>query len=254
MILIAGPCVIEDYDTLYYTAKKLKDIIKYKIIDFYFKSSILKDNRTYHDSYKGVDFIKGIKYLQNIRDEFNIKITTDFHSVEQIKEYGNKVDLIQIPAFLAKQTSLLKAAVETGNEIHIKKPQHLGPVEANFIIDNIYKMNYNNSIIISDRGTLLGYNKTFLDPRHIPIMKNSSAKVLADITHPNKNYPYNNFMKLSQTLAKASIAAGADGLFIETHPNCNEAKCDSGTMYPLKEMEKLIKDIYELYQFINGGI
>ena len=251
MILIAGPCVIEDFDTLQNTAEQLKEAIDGKEIEFYFKSSVLKDNRSFHNYYRGPGFETGIQNLIEIRKKTNVKITTDFHSIEQIEEYGRYVNLIQIPAFLAKQTSLLEAAVISGTPIHIKKPQHLGPVEANLIAHNVYKMGHDMPVIITDRGTTLGYNQTFMDPRHIPTMKQPYSKVLVDVTHPNKNYPYLDTITLTKSLVMSGIAAGANGIFMETHPQCDKALCDAGTMYPLSETKKLIEEAYNLWKYIN---
>jgi len=253
MILIAGPCVIEDKLTLEEIAINILEAIDDKNIDFYLKASCVKDNRTSVSSYTGVGFKEGLKDLLYLKNKFNIKITTDFHSAEQLRAYGKYVDLIQIPAFLAKQTSLLKEAVSQDKNIHIKKPQFIGPVETSSIIKNIEFLKHKKELIITDRGTMLGYNQTFMDPRHVPVIKKNNVKVLVDITHPNKNYPViNDRYNLSETLAMSYIASGADGFFIETHSRCQDALCDSETMYPLNLLNSLVEKSYELYSFVNN--
>jgi len=253
MILIAGPCVIEDKLSIEDIALSIIDNIDNKNIDFYLKSSCIKDNRTLIDSYSGVGFNEGLKILLYLKNKYKIKITTDFHNIEQIKKYGKYVDIIQIPAFLAKQTSLLREAVKCNKPIHIKKPQFIGPAETKNIVNNVKKIGHKKDLIITDRGTMLGYNQTFMDPRHVPIIKSNDVKMLVDITHPNKNYPMNeDKVKHTETLAMSYIASGADGFFIETHNNCKDALCDSETMYPLSNLGSLIEKSYELYTFINN--
>ena len=251
MLLIAGPCVIEEnYDNLLRTIEYILESIEGKDINFYFKASCVKDNRTTIDNYRGVGFDKGSYYMQRIKREFNVKITTDFHDVDRMFEYGNIFDLIQIPAYLAQQTSLLRAAAKMNMDIHIKKPQFLGPVEFNKIIQKARDLNYfDKKIIGTDRGTLLGYNQTFVDPRHFGMI--DADKVLADITHPNKNYPGSVQSKI-EALGMAAIAAGADGIFAETAINCDSALCDSATMARPEIFIKLIDKLYKLWRFNEG--
>ena len=254
MTLIAGPCVLEDLGTATETAKELVNITKDKDINFYFKSSCVKDNRTSSTSWQGPGFTTGMTYLLSIKQRYNCMITTDFHTIGQIKKYAKFVDLVQIPAYLAKQRSLIDAAFTYANYVHIKKPQFMGPLEFSKYINDIYSRNYPKpiDITITDRGTMFGYNQTIMDPRHIPILKSSMAdKILVDITHPNKNYPMSS-REMVETLAMSAIAVGADGFFVETHPRCSEALCDAETMYPLEHIEKLIERTYELYTLINN--
>lgn len=253
MILIAGPCSIEDYKTLKRVAKVLSKIVAKKDIDFFFKSSAVKDNRTKIENYSGVGMKDGISMLIDIKKEFGVKITTDFHNETDIMRYGNYVDLIQIPAYLAQQTSLIKAASKMHKPIHIKKPQFLGPIEASQPYQKLIDLNFDNRIIVTDRGTMFGYNQTIFDPRHVAVLKNTCPEVLADITHPNKNYPQNEEYGYfySLILARSAIVSGADGIFLETHPRCENAKCDSKTMLSLDSMEEFIEDVYNLWEFIN---
>lgn len=249
MKVIAGPCVIENIGTLEVIAEKLVDVTRNKDIDFYLKGSCVKDNRTDAYGYRGEGFQTGIEKLLMTQDKFKCKITTDFHTMEQLETYGKYVDLIQIPAYLAKQTSLLKVAAETGKPIHVKKPQFIGPEETRNIVNNLKTYGCSNGITLTDRGTMLGYDKVFMDPRHVHIMKRTNTDVLCDVTHPNKNYPYNIVNVLP--LAMSYVAAGADGIFLETHPNPESALCDSETMYPLNKVYKLIERTYEIYKLVN---
>lgn len=255
MKLIAGPCVIEDFDTLCNTALHIKDSVRDKEIDLYFKASCIKDNRTDISNYAGVGMSKGISMLREVSKKYNIKTTTDFHNEEDIIRYGGFVDLIQIPAYLAQQTSIIKAASKMSKPIHIKKPQFLGPVEAIQPYKKLRDLQVKDEIMITDRGTMFGYNETFFDPRHIVLLKDYDPRItaLVDITHPNKNYPRSNENKglYSLVLARSAIVSGADGIFLETHPKCSEAKCDSGTMLPMDDFDDFINDIYSLWEYMN---
>lgn len=256
MKLIAGPCVIESYDQLKETIEYLLEAIKDKKIDFYFKASCIKDNRTTIDNFSGVGMDEGISMLLKIKKEYGIKITTDFHNEVDIMRYGGFVDLIQIPAYLAQQTSLLVAASKMHKPIHIKKPQFLGPLEIYQPYKKLIDLGVKEEIMLTDRGTMLGYDMVFMDPRHIPIMKDHGSTVLVDVTHPNKNYPdaeigggYKDFYSL--ILARTAIVSGADGIFLETHPNCREARCDTGTMIYSQEISKFIDDVYGLWEYMR---
>ena len=241
MILIAGPCVIDEVKSLYAVARELKSILKhFPHIDFYFKSSCVKDNRSKLTDYYGPGFNKGVIILQDIKKEFDFKISTDFHSVEDIKTYSKYVDLIQIPAFLAKQTSIIRAAAETGLPVHIKKPQFIGPHHISSIYSKINEINKNATIFISDRGTCFGYDYWMFDPRHIRIMRSCATpnvKLLADVTHPNQfleDYTY------AFELGTSAIVSGADGIFLETHNNVLFSQCAEDTQIPSQNVWEYI--------------
>lgn len=248
MILIAGPCVIEDYENLQRTAEYIQEATRNKRINVYFKASCLKDNRTTIDNYQGVGFEKGIKLLQRIKNETGLKTTTDFHSSDQLRDYSGWVDLIQIPAYLAQQTSILKTASLQRRDIHIKKPQFLGPEGANKLTQKLKDLDFPGKVFLTDRGTMFGYNQVMMDPRHISLMK--ADKVLADITHPNKNFPGMRWMNV-EALGMSAIAAGADGIFLETASNCSEALCDAGTMLSPSRFNTVINKIYNLWEYLN---
>lgn len=246
MIVICGPCVIEDEDTMMYAAEAIVNIIsKFDNIDFYFKSSCIKDNRTNLQNEYGPGMIKGLKILNNIKTKFGIRITTDFHNAYQVEEYGDDVDLIQIPAYLGMQTSLITSAVKaTSNPIHVKKPQFLNPERINQIVGKIFDLDPKRRIFITDRGMCFGFDFLVLDPRTTRLMRKRidteyrlNTKILIDITHPNK---YWNDYTYCYDLAKMAIAVGSDGLFIECHPNPISAACDSDNQLPIKELESLL--------------
>ncbi|MCF8019815.1 MAG: hypothetical protein K9L62_10430 [Vallitaleaceae bacterium] len=253
MILICGPCVIDTFDDLKRDAKNIAAIVEsYPQINFFFKSSCVKDNRTNIKNYYGPGFEKGIKYLSQIRFEVGVKITTDFHTIEQIEKYSHIVDLIQIPAFLSMQTSLINAAVKTGKPIHIKKAQWLPPYDIKKPISKVLDQNNQAKLFITDRGTTFGYGNVMFDPRHIKMMKNNGAKILVDITHlQNHSEIYDR--TYAEQVGMAAIAAGADGLFIESTYKPETAKCDGDSMISTLMLERYIKHFTKLYNFINGG-
>lgn len=249
MIIICGPCVIEDRDTVLKTAEVISKVIPSNL-ELYFKGSCFKDNRTRLENFSGVDFEKGIKILTEVNEMFNIPVTTDFHNREQLEKYGHLVDLIQIPAYLAMQTLLIDTAAKLNKPIHIKKPQFLSPFKIYQPVNKIRNSGIGQKkIMVSDRGTCFGYDNVMVDPRHIRLMKKSSIYVLADITHPNKGW---NDYKNAFILGMSAIAAGADGLFFETHINPESALCDADTQIPVSEVEKFIKKIIDLKGVIDA--
>jgi 2-dehydro-3-deoxyphosphooctonate aldolase (KDO 8-P synthase) len=251
MILICGPCVIENFESLEYDANKIKNIVdKYPDIDFYFKSSCVKDNRTSLQNYYGPGFDEGIKQLLRIKNK-GIKITTDFHTPSQIKQYAYLVDLIQIPAFLSMQTSIITEAVKIGKPIHIKKPQWLPPYDVKKPISKVFEQFRNTELFITDRGTSFGYGDVMFDPRHIKMMKGNGAKVLVDITHP-QNHSEIYDRSYAEPLGMAAIATGVDGLFMEATYLPENARCDSDSMIPIDSLEEYIDKFIKLYRFINA--
>ena len=253
MILICGPCVIEDSISLEKDAEHIKEIVdKYPDIDFYFKSSCVKDNRSSISNYYGPGFEEGIRSLLKIHSK-GIKITTDFHTIEQIKQYAYTVDLIQIPAFLSMQTSIFSEAVRIGKPIHIKKPQWLPPYDVNKPVLKILEQFGDTGVFVTDRGTTFGYGNVMFDPRHIRKIKESSScdRVLVDITHlQNHSQIYDR--SYAEQIGLAAIAAGADGLFMETTINPSKARCDGDCMIPMMFLEKMIDKFVKLYRFINA--
>ena len=247
MILVAGPCVIESYAILQQTVEELLQIAEPH--NFFFKSSWRKDNRTDTTKFLGLDPDEAIELLLRIKREYNVKICTDIHNPSDLTRYPlGRVDLIQIPAFLAKQQSMLKTAAihckMYNTALHIKKPQFIAAED----MRNIYNIAWTHGaerIILTDRGTMYGSDKLFMDPRHVTIMKSTGAEVLCDITHPNKGYSGWN-VDNAITLGKSYLAAEADGIFLETHPDCENALCDADTQIPLSEVKNVIGEINDM--------
>jgi 2-dehydro-3-deoxyphosphooctonate aldolase (KDO 8-P synthase) len=255
MILIAGPCVIENYEMLNETAKVLSNTVKNLDIDFYFKSSCVKDNRTKAENFRGVGFKQGIEWLEKIRGMYNIKICTDFHNVEQLKKWSTRVDLIQIPAFLGRQVSLLECAAQQEKTIHLKKPQFMSYSDVQIPVKILQKSGA-QKIFLTDRGSYSG-DFLVMDSRSVDAMKaylyeDPNVKILADITHPNKGQKILS-ERLAKNLGNAYIAAGADGVFLETHPNIQQALCDNDTMISLESASKYIVEFYKLKKFIDAN-
>lgn len=251
MILIAGPCVVENYEILKQTLEGLLKAIEGLNIEFYFKSSCVKDNRSNHSNYSGPGFLGGLQILDRLRQEHKVKICTDFHSPQDIERWAELTDVIQIPAYLSQQTSLLKAASETNKTVFIKKGQFLGPEQFKGPVTKLQDFGA-KKIIVADRGTTLGYDRLFMDPRHVPMIKKYGYPVLADITHPTKITAGKGTGRWNDAyyIAVGYLAAGADGIFMETHPAIEEAECDSVTMVPLETGTKWIKEFYKLYNFM----
>lgn len=249
MILICGPCVVEDRDVMLETAQYLRTISsEIDNLQVYFKSSCVKDNRTKLMNYYGPGFPRGLELLTEIRDYYDFKIITDFHNSRQIKEYSRYVDMIQIPAYLAMQTDLLKSAIQQNKPLNIKKPQFLNPDLINQIVLKVFDLGHSEELIITERGMCFGFNHLVVDPRSIKLMRNriskenpdKNVKIIIDCTHPNK---YWNDYTYCYDLAKMAIVLGADGLFIETHPMPVIAKCDSDTQLPINQLSDLLKEV-----------
>jgi 2-dehydro-3-deoxyphosphooctonate aldolase (KDO 8-P synthase) len=247
MIVICGPCVIEDDDTMMRTAEEIIDTIaQFEGIEFYFKSSCIKDNRTKLENDYGPGMDRGLKLLKKIGKKFGVKITTDFHNPFQIDQFGNEVDLIQIPAYLGMQTSLVMSATKGSDKpIHFKKPQFLSPERINQIVGKVYQLDPNRKIFISERGMSYGFDFLIVDPRTIRLMRrrieteySSYVKLLVDVTHPNK---YWNDYTYCYDLTKMAMAVGSDGIFVECHSNPTSAKCDSDSQLPTKELKSLLR-------------
>ena len=232
-LLIAGPCAIEDENIAYEIANKIYEISKNLNINFVFKGSFKKANRSRIDSFTGIGDEKALKILSKIGKEFSIPTTTDIHEVKDAGLAANYVDILQIPAFLARQTDLIVAAANTSKIVNIKKGQFMNASSMKFAVDKV-KSSGNNKIMVTERGNMFGYQDLVVDFRGIPKMK-KFAPVILDVTHslqqPNQNEGVTGGNpELIETIAKAGVAAGVDGLFIETHPSPSNAKSDGKNM------------------------
>jgi 2-dehydro-3-deoxyphosphooctonate aldolase (KDO 8-P synthase) len=253
-LLIAGPCVIESKELLIEVVETILPIVNQYQIPFIFKSSYRKANRSSKDSFTGLGDEVALEYLQFIKEQYNLPVLTDIHTEEEAYLAANYVDVLQIPAFLCRQTSLLEAAADTGKAINIKKGQFMGPEAMKFAVDKVTSRG-NNDVWLTERGTTFGYQDLVVDMRSIPIMQSLQVPVILDVTHslqkPNQvSGVTGGHPQMIQTIASAGIAAGADGLFIETHPNPSVAKSDGANMLALPMLEQLLQRLVRIREAI----
>lgn len=255
LTILAGPCVAESQEILDVTAEHLKKVSKKLDINFVFKSSFDKANRSSISSYRGPGLEKGLEMLESVKKKFDVPIVTDIHLPQQAEVVCKTADIIQIPAFLCRQTDLLAAAARTGKIVNIKKGQFLAPEQMESLIKKVQD-NGNDNILLTDRGTSFGYNNLVVDFRGIPIMKSFGYPVVFDATHsvqlPGANGTCSGGdRRFVSTLAKASMAAGADALFFEIHPEPDKAKCDGPNMIALNDVEKLFKICKDIFEIVR---
>lgn len=242
--LLAGPCAIEDRDTVMHTAEKLKEITERLQIPLVLKGSYRKANRSRLDSFTGIGDEKALKILHEAGKTFDLPTVTDIHETFEAEMAAAYVDVLQIPAFLCRQTDLLVAAAKTGKVVNVKKGQFMSPSGMRFSADKITESG-NPNVILTDRGTMHGYGDLVVDFRSIPIMQETGHPVVMDVTHslqqPNSSSGVTGGLPhLIGTIARAAIAVGADGLFIETHPDPSKALSDGANMLPLSKIEELL--------------
>ena len=246
--LFAGPCVVESIDSLGRIAEKLCEISVGLKIPFVLKASYKKANRTKHDAFRGIGDEKALKALRQVGTIYKIPTMTDVHSIYETRLAEQYVDILQIPAFLCRQTELIEAAALTGKIVNIKKGQFISAEDMIFIAEKIQNMG-NDNIIFTERGTMFGSDDTVLDFRNIEIMKDTGHPVLVDVTHSLGKY--GGIHSMIKTFAKCAIVAGADGIFIETHPNPVNAKSDGSRMLMLNNMPELLRVLISLKQVMN---
>jgi 2-dehydro-3-deoxyphosphooctonate aldolase (KDO 8-P synthase) len=252
--LLSGPCAIEGEDMALRIAEHIVTLTDTLKIPYVFKGSFKKANRSRLDSFTGIGDEKALKILKKVSETFNIPTITDIHTEQDAAMAAEYVDVLQIPAFLARQTDLLVAAAETGKTVNIKKGQFMSPESMKHAVTKITETG-NDQAIITDRGTMFGYQDMIVDFRGIPTMK-QYAPVVLDVTHslqqPNQSSGVTGGRPaLIGTMAKAGIAAGVDGLFIETHFDPANAKSDGANMLDLSMLEKLLKDLVSLRKVVN---
>lgn len=253
--LLAGPCVIEGEQMAMDIAGTIAPICAELGIPYVFKGSYRKANRSRLDSFTGIGDIEALQILRKVEREFGIPVVTDIHTPAEAETAAEFVDMIQIPAFLCRQTDLLLAAARTGKTVNIKKGQFLSPESMKFAVEKI-KETGNNRVLLTERGTTFGYQDLIVDYRGIPTMK-EFAPVILDCTHslqqPNQNAGVTGGRPdLIETIARCGIAAGADGLFLETHPTPQTAKSDGANMLRLDLLEGLLRRLTVLRQAINS--
>lgn len=255
LTIIAGPCAAESPEILDVTAKGLKEITRKLDINFVFKSSFDKANRSSIYSYRGPGLEKGLEMLQAVKEKYDIPIVTDIHTPDQALPVSKVADILQIPAFLCRQTDLLVAAARTGKIVNIKKGQFLAPEQMGNLVKKVEEC-HNNKILLTDRGTSFGYNNLVVDFRAVPIMQSFGYPVVFDATHsvqlPGANGTSSGGdRKYVPVLAKAAMAAGANALFFEVHPDPDKALSDGPNMIPLDKAEQLFKICKEIFELVR---
>ena len=254
--LMAGPCVVENESMLREVAETACRITERLKIPYIFKASYRKANRSRLDSFSGIGDEKALKLLAGIRREFGVPVVTDIHNPEEAAMAAEYVDVLQIPAFLCRQTDLLVAAARTGKVINIKKGQFLAPEAMAFAAGKIVEAG-NPNVMLPDRGTTFGYYDLIVDMRAIPTMQRLGYPVVTDITHslqqPNQSSGVTGGQpEMIETIARASVAAGVDGLFLETHPDPSVAKSDGANMLRLDLLEGLLERLCRIRETINA--
>lgn len=254
-ILIAGPCVIESEDNVMLIAERVKGIIEKLGLDYYFKASFDKANRTSISSYRGPGIEEGLKILQKVKDTYELKICTDIHEMWQAEKVAEVADIIQIPAFLCRQTDLLAAAAKTGKIINVKKAQFLAPWDMRNVIRKLEESG-NKNLMLCERGTSFGYNTLVVDMTGIVELKKFGYPVVMDATHSvqkpgGKGNATGGNRAYVEPLAKAAIAAGADALFFEVHPDPDNALSDGSNMVKLDEFEGLLERVVKVYDAVH---
>ncbi|RUT79554.1 3-deoxy-8-phosphooctulonate synthase [Ancylomarina longa] len=253
--LLAGPCAIEGEEIAMRIAEKIVAITNKLQIPYIFKGSYRKANRSRLDSFAGIGDEKALKILKKVSDTFHIPTVTDIHSAEEAAMAAEYVDVLQIPAFLCRQTDLLVAAAKTGKVVNIKKGQFLAAESMQFAVNKVRESG-NDLVMLTDRGNMFGYQDMIVDFRGIPVMQENNCPVILDITHslqqPNQsNGVTGGKPELIETIAKAGIAVGADGIFIETHPDPANAKSDGANMLHLDHLEDLLSKLVAIRKVVG---
>ena len=248
--LISGPCAIEGEEMAFKISEQILTICNRLQIPFIFKGSYRKANRSRLDSFTGIGDIEALSILKKVGEKYNIPTLTDIHSEKEAEMAANYVDVLQIPAFLCRQTDILVAAAQTGKVVNIKKGQFLSPESMEHVVDKITKSG-NNTIMITDRGTMFGYQDMIVDFRGVPTMKKFGFPLIMDVTHslqqPNQNSGITaGKPEMIETIAKAAIATGVDGIFLETHSNIKQAKSDGANMLELNKLEELLTKLVRI--------
>lgn len=259
LILIAGPCVIESEEIVMKTAERAKEITTKLNIPYIFKSSYLKDNRSSASSYQGPGIDEGLRILQKVKETFDIPILSDIHKSEDAKTCADVLDIMQIPAFLSMQTSLLQAAAKTGKVVNIKKGQFLAGNDLSASINKVQDAG-SEEILLTERGSMFGYGNLVVDMRSLKVMRDLGYPVIMDSTHALKKYGVRSLDKSTWSkdfifgLSRAAVAAGVDGLFIETHPDCSSALCDADSMLPLDRLEDLMFQLKKIDEMVKPNL
>ncbi|MFN3466428.1 MAG: 3-deoxy-8-phosphooctulonate synthase [Candidatus Brocadiales bacterium] len=257
LVLVAGPCVIEDRESCLTLAKKLKKLARSLNMPFVFKASYDKANRSSLNSYRGPGMKKGLQILKEVKETVGVPVLSDVHSLQEVKEAGKVLDVLQIPAFLCRQTDLLIAAAHTGKPVNIKKGQFLAPWDMKYAAEKVSSTG-NDQIVLTERGTTFGYNNLVSDMRSVVIMRELGYPVLYDATHSvqlpgGMGHTSGGQREMVFPLARAAVAVGADGLFIEVHETPEKALSDPATMLPIDQLPPLLKQAREIRTLLLGA-
>jgi 2-dehydro-3-deoxyphosphooctonate aldolase (KDO 8-P synthase) len=256
LLLIAGPCVIENEDVTFSTAEALMTICTALGISFVFKSSFDKANRTSIGSFRGPGIEKGLRILSDVRSKFGVPVISDVHTAQEVQPASQALDGLQIPAFLCRQTDILIAAAKTGRPVNIKKGQFLAPWDMKNVIEK-FTSTGNHNLLITERGVSFGYNNLVVDFRSFPIMRSFGYPVVFDVTHSlqlpgGRGSSSGGQREFAAPLARAAAAAGIDGLFMEVHPDPDRALCDGPNMVRLETIHAFLKDIKAIHDVVTG--
>ncbi len=254
-LLIAGPCVVESEDMVFRIAGQINQLSDKYNIPFIFKASYRKANRSKADSFTGIGDTEALKILSEVKKRFSVPVITDIHNPHEAEIAARYVDILQIPAFLCRQTDLLTAAARTGKWVNIKKGQFLSGTSMKFAVEKVREAG-NENIILTDRGNMYGYQDIVVDFRNIPLMQQTGVPVIMDITHslqqPNQEAGVSGGNpEMIETIGRAAISVGVDGIFLETHPDPASAKSDGANMLHLSKLERLLIILTALRKTIN---
>lgn len=258
LVLLAGPCVLESYERSLYIGKTIKEITSRLGIPYVFKASFDKANRSSYNGYRGPGLEEGLKWLQSIKEELNVPVVTDIHNETQVEPVSKVVDVLQIPAFLSRQTDLLYTTAKSGCVVNVKKGQFLAPADMKNVVKKLEEAG-SEKILLTERGASFGYNNLVVDMRSFPIMRSTGYPVIFDATHSVQlpggagtssagNREYVEF------LARGAAGVGVDGFFMEVHDNPEEALCDGPNMVYLDKLEDLLKDLIAINEITKKKI
>jgi 2-dehydro-3-deoxyphosphooctonate aldolase (KDO 8-P synthase) len=255
LFLVAGPCVLESEELARRICGEVRDIAGRLGIGYIFKSSYDKANRQSYSSFRGPGLERGLEMLARIREEYDVPVLTDVHSPEEARLAGEVVDVVQIPAFLCRQTDLAWACGRTGKPVFVKKGQFMAPEDMGSIARKVEEGG-SDRVVLVERGATFGYHDLVVDMRSFPRMRETGCPVVFDCTHSvqrpgGQGDTSGGDPRFIETLARAAVAAGVDGVFIETHPDCAHALCDASTMLPLDRLEKLLSRLIEIDRIVK---
>ncbi len=255
LVLIAGPCVLEGYERSLYIGKRAKEIAQKLGMPYVFKASFDKANRSSYEGFRGPGVKEGLAILSRIKKELNVPVISDIHTEEQAVQVAQVLDIIQIPAFLCRQTDLLYAAAKTGKVVNVKKGQFMAPKDMKNVVDKVESAG-NHEIMLTERGASFGYNNLVVDMRSFPIMRSFGYPVIFDATH-SVQLPGGNGTSSAgnseyvEYLTRAAVGAGVDGLFMEVHDNPKEALSDGPNMVCLDNLSKILEDALAIHEIVK---